>query len=100
MAILFKEWNQDFATYAVVPEAVDPNQVKQIKEDNRDLGDGWSKKRYQRKIGEIPQSVMYNYALMKGIPAHKHAEFWAEDNGKNVKRLLNEFEIFRVGGKL
>lgn len=100
MAIDIKEWNKDFITYAVVPEKVDDIQVKEIKEENHDLGDGWSTDRARRKIGEIPYSVLYNYALGKGIPSHKHNDFYSENNCENIKKLLNEFEIFRVGGKL
>lgn len=101
MGVAIKDWNSERVVYKVVPEEVSQQEVKSYN-DNLKLDrevDGWTKDRSVRKTGEIPFSVMYNYALSKGVPSTRIWEFYREDNCKNVKRLLNEFECFRCGTK-
>ena len=102
MAVQIKDWNSDRVIYRVVPEHVDDIVVKAQYEKNKIDAevDGWTKDRLMRKAGEVPFEFLYNYSTAKGIPPTKMWEFYQEDNCREMKRLLNEFECFRCGGKL
>lgn len=101
MGVDIKSWDQDKVVYKVVPEQVSEQEIKSYNDDlklDREVN-GWTKDRNMRKTAEVPFAVMYNYALSKGVKSTRIMEFYKEDNCKNLKRLINEFDVFRCGSK-
>ena len=85
----------------VIPEYI-PSSLKEelnVERQINSITDGYSPDKQFRKIGSIDPGVLYNYAMSKGIPNTRHSEFWAEDNGKNLLRVLNEFPVFKTVDK-
>jgi hypothetical protein len=101
MAIDVASGDKEKVVYRVVPEQVSDEVISAYDEKNRfdEESMGWTEDRTMRKAGEVPFPVMYNYALAKGVPSTRIWEFFREDNCKEMKRLLNEFECFRCGNK-
>jgi hypothetical protein len=99
MAVKIHDWNMDRIIYQVVPEQVTDQEVKEYDEKldlDREVN-GWTADRTLRKTGEVPFSVLYNYALSKGVQSTRMWDFFKANNCKEMKRLLNEFEVFRCG---
>jgi len=88
--------------YDIVPEVIDVSIADIIKENNKEIErttKGWNKSKSMRKIGTVPFSLMYNYAYAQGATNDRIHEFYAENKGENMLKLLNEFPSFRLGDK-
>ena len=101
MAINIKEIDQKGLHYDTLPEYIPPSLKEdlRVERDINSLTDGYSPDRTMRKIASVDPGFMYNYAMMRGIPTHKHAEYWAVDNAKNLINLIKEFTVFKVVDK-
>lgn len=94
------KWEVNKGWYSIIPEAVDQAQVETIHELNKQEAaetGGWNKTKTMKKIGTIPYSVMYNYAIANGVPSEQHHEWYSIEKSKNLLGLLNEFPHFKVG---
>lgn len=102
MAIIFEKDANNNKSYTLIPEKIDPrvkDELAEFKKRNMETN-GYSKGRTLQLVGRVPQQFMYNYAIFNGIPAHKHAEWYSEKKGRNMRRLLTEFDAFRMVDKL
>lgn len=89
-------------TYTLVPEVTSKQHVELIKRDGieNEKRDGFSDGRTMRKIGSIPYSVWYNYAIANGAEPGNIDDFYMAKKGKRVKALLKEFPVFKQVSKL
>lgn len=104
MGIDFNLITEDTINFSYIPETIPSytkDALKTLKSINSDV-DGYTKGRNGRLIGTIPPEVLYNVAMLKGIPSHKHQEYWMADNGKNIRKFLKDknFEAFRMVDQL
>ena len=102
MAVNIKEYNEytNKITYDTIPEVIGNEKylkkaLEEFKKVNMETN-GFGKSGNWRHIGKIPQEVFYNYAMFKGVPVNQHMEYFSADNGKNIKKLLEEFQTFRT----
>ena len=102
MAVNFKKFDDEKIVYDVLPEYIPKSLKKElaIEKEINSVTDGYSKDRSIRKIASIDPAALYNYAMLKGIPPNKHADYWAAENGKNLISFINEFPSFKVVDKL
>jgi len=97
----FDENNSGKIIGDILPEYIPPS----LKDDlaiEREINsrtDGYSPDKSMRKIASIDQSALYNYAMLNGIPPKKHADYWAENNSKNLIKFIEEFPMFKVVDK-
>ncbi len=102
MGVKIRQVNSDYVTYDVIPEVVTKEDLKAVERlrDMHEISNGYNKSKSMRHVGQIPQAVLYNHAMMKGIPPAKHGEYYAADNGKKIMELLKEFPVFKTVDKL
>ena len=100
MAVKFKESVNGEMTYTIIPEVITPDELEHVKQTKFMSEDGYMKgQRGYKQIGEVPYSVLYNYAKQNGVHTSEMNEWYAADKGRNMRKLLNEFTTFRLGSK-
>lgn len=82
--------------YRLVPEKVSNEEVSLAKDnvsDARKFNRGFSKEGAMKLVGEIPESVLYNYFATNKIPWEKKHD-WMKTGG--YKKFFQEFPMFKV----
>lgn len=84
-----------------LPEYVPPQVIQELKDERaiNSESNGYSKDRTMRKIGSIPIEIYLNEPIFDGCLPSQRDQWWSEDNGKNLIKVLEKYPQLKLVDK-